>query len=191
MKIGLFFGSFNPVHIGHLAIANYIVEYTDLNQLWFVISPQNPLKKKVTLLPDQIRFDILKLALEDDERFEICDIEFRMPKPSYTIDTLTYLKERNPKYEFVLIIGSDSLLSFHKWKNHELIAGRFHRLVYPRFSESKISYDEHKNITFLKNAPKIEVSSSFIRQAINEGKDIRHFLPSKVYKYISQYHLFQ
>ncbi len=191
MKTGLFFGSFNPVHIGHLALANYIIEYTDLDQLWFVISPHNPLKKKETLLSDQIRLEILELALEEDNRFAICDIEFRMPKPSYTIDTLTYLTEKYPKYEFVLIMGSDSLPTFHKWKNHELIISKFHRLIYPRLSESKPDYNKHPNITFLKNAPIIEVSSSFIREAISNGKDIRHFLPSEVYNYILRYNLYQ
>ncbi len=191
MKTGLFFGSFNPVHIGHLALANYIIEYTDLDQLWFVISPHNPLKKKETLLSDQIRLEILELALEEDNRFAICDIEFRMPKPSYTIDTLTYLAEKHPKYEFVLIMGSDSLLTFHKWKNHELIISRFHRIIYPRLPEQKLEYNKHPNITFIKNAPIIEVSSSFIREAISNGKDIRHFLPSKVYNYILRYNLYQ
>ena len=111
MKTGLFFGSFSPVHIGHLALANYI---SDLDQLWFVISPHNPLKKKKSLLSDQTRLELLELALEADNRFAICDIEFRMPQPSYTIDTLTYLSEKYPKREFILIMGSDSLDSFHK-----------------------------------------------------------------------------
>lgn len=191
MKTGLYFGSFNPVHIGHLALANYIIEYTDLDQLWFVISPHNPLKKKETLLADHIRLEILELALEGDDRFSICDIEFRMPKPSYTIDTLTYLTEKYPKYEFVLILGSDSLLTFHKWKNHEVIISRFHRLVYPRLTETKPDYNKHQNITLLKNAPIIDISSSFIRDSISRGKDIRHFLPSKVYDYIERYNLYK
>ncbi len=191
MKTGLFFGSFNPVHIGHLAMANYIIEYTDLGQLWFVISPHNPLKKKETLLSDQARLEILELALEGDDRFAICDIEFRMPKPSYTIDTLTYLSEKHPKNEFMLIMGSDSLLSFHKWKNHDIIVSRFHRLVYPRLSESKIDYTRYENITYLKSAPIIEVSSSFIRKAIADGKDIRHFLSLKVYNHILRYNLYR
>jgi len=191
MKTGLFFGSFNPVHIGHLALANYIIEYTDLKQLWFVLSPQNPLKKKDTLLSDQIRLELLELAIEKDERFAVCDIEFRMPKPSYTIDTLTYLTERFPKYEFQLIMGSDGLQSFHKWKNYDLIVSRYHRLVYPRLSEVEVDYTLHKNMTFLKEAPTIEISSSFIRQALSEGKDIRHFLPAKVYEYIIRYNLYR
>jgi nicotinate-nucleotide adenylyltransferase len=190
MKIGLFFGSFNPVHIGHLALANYIVEYTDLDQFWFVVSPQNPFKEKETLLSDQVRLEMLELAIEGDNRFVVCDIEFRMPKPSYTIDTLTYLHEKHPKYEFVLIMGSDGLPTFHKWKNHEFIVSRYHRLIYPRITDTKVNYDIHRNFTLLHEAPKIEISSSFIRQAIREGKDIRHFLPSRVYDYIVRFNLY-
>ena len=116
MKTGLFFGSFNPVHIGHMALANYFVEYTDLRQVWFVISPHNPLKRKESLLNDQLRLEMVEFAIGKDDRFSICDIEFRMPKPSYTIDTLTYLSEKHPKREFVLLMGSDGIDTFHKWK---------------------------------------------------------------------------
>lgn len=191
MKTGLFFGSFNPVHIGHLAIANYIIEYTDLERLWFVISPHNPLKQKESLLPDQTRLELMELAINDDERFTICDIEFRMPKPSYTIDTLTYLSEKYPKSEFVLILGSDSLLTFHKWKNYDQIVDRFHRIVYPRLNDQSADYGSHKNITVLSEAPKMEISSSFIRNAIRKGKNIRFFLPEKVYKYVIDYNLYR
>ena len=121
MKTGLFFGSFNPVHMGHMMIANYMVEFTDLQQLWFVVSPQNPFKKKVSLLNDMDRLILLEYAIEGDQRFEVCDVELRMPKPSYTIDSLTYLKELHPSREFVLIMGSDGLLTFQKWKNHQII----------------------------------------------------------------------
>ena len=191
MKTGLFFGSFNPVHIGHLAIANYIIEYTDLERLWFVISPHNPLKQKESLLPDQTRLELMELAINDDERFTICDIEFRMPKPSYTIDTLTYLSEKYPKSEFVLILGSDSLLTFHKWKNYDQIVDRFHRIVYPRLNDQSADYGSHKNITVLSEAPKMEISSSFIRNAIRKGKNIRFFLPEKVYNYVIDYNLYR
>ena len=190
MKIGLFFGSFNPVHIGHLAIANYIAEYTDLNQFWFVISPHNPLKDKETLLSDQIRLEMLEIAIEGDVRFAVCDIEFRMPQPSYTIDTLTYLQEKHPRHEFVLIMGSDGLPTFHKWKNHDRIISGYHRMIYPRISDIDTNFEGHRNITLLSEAPKIEISSSFIRKAIREGKDIRHFLPSRVYEYIVKYNLY-
>ena len=190
MKTGLFFGSFNPIHIGHLALANYFIEFTGIDQLWFVISPHNPLKKKESLLTDQLRLDMVELAIAEDERFEACDIEFRMPQPSYTIDTLTYLSEKNPKTEFYLIMGSDSLLHFHKWKNYDEIIQHYHRLIYPRFTSEKIDYKQHRNITVLENAPRIEISSSFIRDALKKEADIRHFLPSGVYHYIKKYALY-
>jgi nicotinate-nucleotide adenylyltransferase len=185
MKIGLFFGSFNPVHIGHMAIANYMVEFTDIDQLWFIISPHNPLKNKKTLLSDQFRYDLLELAIDKDERFRLSDIEFRMPRPSYTIDTLTYLKEKNPKPEFVLILGTDNLKSFKKWKNHEEIVKHYKRYVYPRNTEKDIDLSQHKNCILI-HAPVIEVSSSFIRDAISKEINISRFLPPKVYEHIKK-----
>jgi len=118
-KIGLFFGSFNPIHIGHVAIANYLIEFTDLEQIWFVVSPHNPLKKKENLLDDYHRYEMVQLAIEDDFRFKASDIEFRLPQPSYTIDTLTYLHEKHPQHQFCLLIGGDNLSNFHKWKNYQ------------------------------------------------------------------------
>jgi len=189
MKVGLYFGSFNPVHIGHLAIANYIVEFTDIDQLWFVLSPQNPLKRKTSLLEDYDRYELLKKAIGEDHNFQICDIEFRLPKPSYTIDTLTYLKERNPGFDFVLIMGSDVLPTFHKWKNHEEITKNYQRYIYPRPGFENINLKEHKNIKVIE-APLIEVSSSFIRKALKQGKNVKYFLPGEVYKYILKKHLY-
>ncbi|MBN2524001.1 MAG: nicotinate-nucleotide adenylyltransferase [Bacteroidales bacterium] len=191
MKTGLFFGSFNPIHIGHMALANYFTEYTDLNQVWFIISPHNPLKSKKSLLNDQFRLEMAELAIGNDERFAICDIEFRMPKPSYTIDTLTYLSEKHPKKEFILLMGSDSLETFHKWKNHEQIIHKYHRYIYPRNTNKNTDYSQHLNITFLKNAPRIEISSSFIRKALKEERDVRYFLSNKVYDFIIRNHLYQ
>jgi nicotinate-nucleotide adenylyltransferase len=171
------------VHVGHLAIANYMVEFTDIDKVWFVLSPQNPLKEKKTLLPDRQRYDILFEAVKDEYRFEICDIEFRMPKPSFTIDTLAYLREKHPSKEFVLIMGSDGLPTFSKWKNYEEIIKRYQRYVYPRPGIEKINLEEHLNIKLV-NAPLMEISSSFIRKAIQSGKDIRHYLPSGIFDYI-------
>jgi len=185
MKIGLFFGSFNPVHIGHLAIANYMAEYTDLGQIWFVVSPHNPLKRKDTLLDDNFRLEMVDLAIGNDPRFRVSDIEFRMPKPSFTSDTLTYLEEKFPMHTFVLILGSDNLASFSKWKNHELLTEKYTRYIYPRHGETQKDFDQHKNIVLI-NAPKIEISSSFIRQAISEGKNMKYFLPPRVYEYIDR-----
>jgi nicotinate-nucleotide adenylyltransferase len=189
MKVGLYFGSFNPVHIGHLAIANYVVEFTDIDRLWFVLSPHNPLKKKATLLVDSVRYDLLKLAIGREEQFEICDIEFHLPKPSYTIDTLTYLKERNPGYKFVLIMGSDVLPTFHKWKNYKEIIENYQRYIYPRTGYENINTGQHQNIKII-NAPLIEISSSFIRKALKQGKNMKYFLPEEVYKYILKKHLY-
>lgn len=190
IKTGLFFGSFNPVHIGHLAIANYMLEFSDLRQLWFVVSPQNPLKEKKTLLADYHRLELTRLAVEDDDRFDVSDIEFSMPRPSYTIDTLTYLSEKHPNREFVLIMGSDGLNTFHRWKNADLVEQRYHRLVYPRPGISNEMIEKHQNITLM-YAPLMEISSSFIRKSIRQGKDMRHFLPPKTYAYMREMHFYE
>ncbi len=189
MKTGLYFGSFNPVHIGHLAIANYMVSFTDISQLWFVISPQNPFKKTTSLLEDHKRRTLLDIAVEDDPRFKVCDVEFKLPRPSYTIDTLAYLKEQYPGKEFVLIMGSDGLPTFAKWKNHEIIEFNYQRYVYPRPGFPCIESD-HQNISVV-NAPLMEVSSTFIRKALKEKRDIRHFLPPKVFDYIVEMHYYE
>lgn len=183
MKVGLFFGSFNPIHIGHLAIANYMLEFTEIDELWMILSPHNPLKNKSNLLNEYERIKMVELAVEDDPRIKVSDIEFRLPKPSYTIDTLTYLSEKNSAKEFVLLIGSDNLVSFHKWKNYEEILKHYHLFVYPRPGAGLGNYAEHPNVKLV-NAPLIEISSSFIREAIRNNKNIQHFLPPKVYKYI-------
>ncbi len=190
MKIGLFFGSFNPIHIGHLAIANYIVEYSDLDEIWLVVSPQNPLKKKKNLLNEYDRFKMVELALKDDFKIKPTDIEFGLPKPSYTIDTLTYLSERNPKHDFVLIVGSDNFQSFHKWKNYEQILKHYKLYVYPRPGYELGKYENHKSLSLI-NAPLIEISSSFIRESIKNNKNMRYFLPKEVYKYIEKMNLYR
>ncbi len=190
IKTGLFFGSFNPVHIGHLAIANYMIEFSDLQELWFVVSPQNPLKKKKTLLPESFRLEMTLLAIEGDDRFDVSDIEFRMPKPSYTIDTLTYLSEKQPGREFVMIMGADGLQNFHRWKNADLLEKQYHRYVYPRPGTDLKNFGEQKNITIV-DAPFMEISSSFIRKAIRDGKDVRYFLPPKTYTYIKDMHFYE
>ena len=185
-EICLYFGSFNPVHAGHMAIANYIVEFTDLDEFWFVVTPLNPHKKKQNLLNDYDRLEMVQLAAEGDDRFKVSDIEFFLPKPSYTIDTLAYLKERHPHSRFKVLIGSDNLQSFHKWKNHDAILDNFGVIVYPRHGFDKAAIRQHKNIIVAEHAPIMEISSSFIRQAIKQGKDIRYFLPPKTWAYISK-----
>lgn len=190
MKIGLYFGSFNPIHIGHLAIANYMLEWTDIDQLWFVISPLNPLKKKASLLEDFHRLELVNIAIAEYDKFRVSNIEFNLPKPSYTIDTLTYLKEKHPDFEFKLILGSDNLEYFHKWKNNDLILQNYDLLVYPRpgFQDNELL--KLKNVTLV-TAPLMEISSSFIRESIKEKKDITFFLPHKVYRYILDMHFYE
>ena len=182
---GLYFGSFNPIHIGHLAIANYMVEFAGLNEFWFVVTPQNPHKQKANLLNDFDRLEMVQSAIEGDNRMQVSDIEFFLPKPSFTIDTLTYLQERNPGKTFKILMGSDNLENFHKWKNYEVILENFGIVIYPRpgFDSSKI---RHPNISVAENAPQMEISSSFIREAIKSGKDVRHFLPAKVWEFIDK-----
>jgi nicotinate-nucleotide adenylyltransferase len=185
MKIGLFFGSFNPVHIGHMAIANYLVEFSSIDQLWFVVSPQNPHKRKENLLNDYDRLEMMHLAVKNEHRFRICDVEFRLPKPSYTIDTLVHLSEKFPDHSFSIIMGSDNLVNFHRWKNYDQILKNYGILVYPRpgFDPQQA----HTEIDYtLINAPLMEISSTFIRDGIQEGRDLRHFLPPGVWEYIDK-----
>lgn len=184
-KTALFFGSFNPVHNGHLMLANYLVEYGGLDDLWFIVSPHNPFKDKETLLDDRHRLRMLELAVEGDERFEVSDIEFYMPKPSYTIDTLVRLSERYPNNEFYLVCGLDNLKRFPKWKNADIILRDYHILVYPRKGFDGGEMLQHPHVHLL-DAPEIEVSSTFIRNAVSEGRDVRYFMPEKVYKYIDE-----
>jgi nicotinate-nucleotide adenylyltransferase len=188
VKTGLFFGSFNPVHIGHLAIANYMVEFTDLQQVWFVISAQNPLKKKAGLLEDYHRLALVREAIDGDNRFRACDVEFKMPKPSYTIDTLTYLREQYPDREFAIIMGSDGLATFNKWKNYKEIIKTTARYIYPRPGFELLNNEE--NCIFAR-APLLEISSTFVRESIKKKKDVRYFLHDKVYKYLTEMHFYE
>jgi nicotinate-nucleotide adenylyltransferase len=174
-KIGLYFGSFNPVHIGHMAIAGYMTEFAGLDQIWFVVSPQNPLKKKETLLEDYQRLHMVRLAIGDNYRMQASDVEFKLPVPSFTIDTLTYLKEKFPKYIFHLVIGEDNLQTLHKWKNIKELISQYSLLVYPR-SDPEKQENSVLNETLSKadikyvNAPKMEISGTFIRHGIKDGK---------------------
>lgn len=185
MTIGLYFGSFNPIHNGHMMIANYMVEYSAINQVWFIVSPHSPFKKKKSLLDNNQRFHLTELAINKDHRFVTSNIEFHMPQPSYTAHTLAYLRDKHPTQEFKLIMGADQLPSFHKWKNHEEIIRQYTRIVYPRPGISEEEMQQHPNIEIV-DAPQIEISASFIRKAIRENKDIRFFLPPKVYQYIDE-----
>lgn len=192
-KIGLFFGSFNPIHIGHLILSNYILENSDMDELWFVVSPQNPFKEKKSLLNDHNRLDMVELAIKNYPKMRASNIEFSLPQPSYTIDTLTYLHEKHPNYSFSLIMGEDNLKSLPKWKNYEQLLENHHIIVYPRvFDEEKkeSEYLQHENISLVK-APIIELSATEIRKMIKEGKNIRPMVPPEVYEYLDRSHFYK
>jgi nicotinate-nucleotide adenylyltransferase len=189
-KIGLFFGSFNPIHIGHLAIASWFVEFTDIDKVWFVVSPQNPFKEKKSLLADHHRLAMVRIAIEDDARFQVSDIEFKMPKPSYTIDTLTYLEEKYPDKKFVLITGADQLPTFDKWKNPDRLLELYQIYVYARPGYQGSKYDNNSHVKIF-NTPLLEISSTFIRQSVKEKKDVRYLLPLKIWDYIKEMHFYE
>ncbi|MDR0790697.1 MAG: nicotinate-nucleotide adenylyltransferase [Bacteroidales bacterium] len=186
-KTGLYFGSFNPIHNGHLILANHIADNSDLSQIWFVVSPLNPLKSQASLLDNRSRFAMVQAAIEDDDRFLASDIEFSLPMPSYTINTLVYLSEKFPQRQFVLILGEDNLDTFDKWKNYNAILDYYQLYVYPRkqskeakqTSDTLTQFKKHPNVKMIE-APQIEISSSYIRQNIRQGKSIRYLVPEKV-----------
>lgn len=184
-KVGLFFGSFNPVHVGHLIIANYMANYTELDEVWFVVSPQNPFKKKESLGNMYDRLEMVNLAIEETENLKASSIEFSLPQPSYTIDTLTHLAEKYPTHEFVLIMGEDILETFSKWKNHDIILRDYHIYVYPRPGYNGGTIKEHPSIT-LTQTPMMELSSTFLRQAVKEGSNIKFYTPDKVIEFIEK-----
>ena len=189
MKIGLFFGSFNPMHLGHKIIASYMVEFSDLDKVMFVVSPQNPLKKKQSLLDKHHRLMIIRMEVEDNLELQVSDIEFSMPQPSYTIDTLVRLKEKNPAIEYALIMGADNLQNFHKWKNYQKILEGYSIYVFPRpgFEINRI----HKNIHIVKDVPQMEISATFIRNSIKGGKDVSCLMPKKAWKYTNEMNLYR
>jgi nicotinate-nucleotide adenylyltransferase len=184
-KIGLFFGSFNPIHNGHMVIAGYMAEFTDLNEVWFVVSPHNPLKMKSSLLQDYHRLTLVKLAINDNRKLKASDIEFKLPKPSYTINTLAYLQEKYPAQQFCLIMGSDNLDSFKKWKNWEQIIEQYELYIYPRKNFNASDWQSNPRVKFI-DAPLMELSSTFIRDAIKSKKNVQYMLPLKVAEYIEE-----
>ncbi|MCA0152259.1 nicotinate (nicotinamide) nucleotide adenylyltransferase [Winogradskyella vincentii] len=192
MKIGLYFGTFNPIHVGHLIIANYLVEHSDLDQVWFVVTPQSPFKKKSSLLDDHQRLEMVYLATKDYDKLRPSDIEFGLKQPNYTIDTLTYLFEKFPQHEFSLIMGEDNLKSFHKWKNYEQILENHNILIYPRLSSGNIEnrFQDHPKI-FNISAPIMELSSTFIRRNVKAGNNVRPMLPDKVWHYIDEMNFYK
>jgi nicotinate-nucleotide adenylyltransferase len=190
IKIGLLFGSFNPVHIGHMIVGGYMHQFTDLDKVWFVVSPENPLKDKRQLLSGHHRLMLLKTAIHDNPTLNVTDIEFKMPRPSYTIDTLTWLGERYPDYEFVLIAGTDILGSLPRWKNYRVLLEFYKIYIYNRPGFGKGEFASHPSIRYF-DAPLLDISSSFIRQAIAAGKDVRYMLPPRVWDYICEMHFYE
>jgi nicotinate-nucleotide adenylyltransferase len=189
-KIGLFFGSFNPIHVGHLIIANYMTNYADLDEVWFVVSPHNPFKEKKSLANMYDRLEMVNLAIEGEDRLRASDIEFGLPQPSYTIDTLAHLGERYPQKEFVLIMGEDNLQNLEKWKNADIILRDYKIMVYPRPGYRASHLREHPSVT-VTQTPLMELSSTFLRKSIKENKSIRFYTPDKVLEFIEKKGLYR
>ncbi|GGZ84226.1 nicotinate (nicotinamide) nucleotide adenylyltransferase [Algibacter mikhailovii] len=192
MKIGLYFGSFNPIHVGHLIIANHIAEFSDLDQVWFVVTPHNPFKKKSTLLDNHQRYEMVYRATKDYPHLEPSNIEFNLPQPNYTVNTLIHLEEKYPTHTFSLIMGEDNLKGFHKWKNHEVILERHHIYVYPRVSQDKVEtpFLNHKKVHCI-DAPVMQISSTFIRKAIAAGKNVKPMFPEHVWEYLDEMNFYK
>jgi nicotinate-nucleotide adenylyltransferase len=183
MKIGLFFGSFNPVHVGHMIIANHMVQYTDLDQVWMVVTPHNPLKSKTSLAKDSDRYHLVQLAIGNNIKIKPSNVEFSLPLPSYTIDTLTFLNEKYPKHIFALIMGGDNLESIEKWKNYNQILENYDIYLYQRAGYNPGKYSYFPRIKHMK-VPLLDISATFIRQAIREGKSVQYLVPDAVYDYL-------
>lgn len=192
MNIGLYFGTFNPIHVGHMIIANHIAEFSDLDQVWMMVTPHNPLKKKSTLLDDYKRLELVFLATEDFPKIRPSDVEFKLPQPNYTTHTLAHLKDKFPQHTFSLIMGEDNLKSLHKWKNYEYLMANHQIYVYPRISHEAddLNFSNHPNVHLI-DAPVVEISSTFIRECIGKGKNVRPLLPQKVWSYIDDNNLYR
>ncbi|HRI78568.1 MAG TPA: nicotinate (nicotinamide) nucleotide adenylyltransferase [Cyclobacteriaceae bacterium] len=178
-KIGLFFGSFNPIHTGHMIIANVMAENTDLKKVWFVVSPLNPFKSSGALLHEFDRYDMVKAAVADNYKLEVSDVEFHLPKPSYTIDTLAVLSEKFKEYEFKVIMGEDNLINFEKWKNHDQILNHYGLYVYPRPDVTKSELLRHPGVKIIE-APLLDISATYIRQCVKDNKSVRYLVPEPV-----------
>lgn len=190
MQIGLFFGSFNPIHLGHMVLANYMASFTDLEQVWFVVSPHNPLKEKASLLNQNQRLHMVNLAIGDSNLFKSSNIEFDLPQPSYTINTLAHLKEKYPQHTFALIMGEDNLQSFTKWKNYEVILEQYKLYVYPRPNCNSEELKKHPNV-IMTEAPLMDISSTLIRNAIKAKKNVSFFVPQQVWTYMDEMNFYK
>lgn len=204
MKVGLYFGTFNPIHVGHLVIANYMADFTDLDQVWLVVTPQNPLKNKKSLLADYHRLALVNEAISDNFKLRSSDVEFKMQKPNYTSHTLSHLIDLHPSDEFSLIMGEDNLRNLHKWFNYEQILKNHNVFVYPRVltpqeemeigeieNESIDQFKNHSHVKFYSDAPVMKVSSSFIRAAIKNKKDVRYLLTEPVFRYVDEMNFYK
>lgn len=192
MKIGLYFGTFNPIHAGHMIIANHMAEHSGLDQIWIVVTPHNPLKQKNTLLDDYKRLEMVFLATEHYPKIKPSDIEFKLPQPNYTVNTLEHLKEKFPMHTFSLIMGEDNLRSLHKWKNYEILLQNHEIYIYPRIAAEPINaeLEIHPNIHKI-DAPIVEISSTFIRESIKNKKNVRPLLPEEVWQYVDHNNLYK
>ncbi len=190
MHIGLFFGSFNPIHVGHTVLANYMASFTNLEQVWFVVSPHNPLKEKASLLNQNQRLHMVNLAIEDNPLFKSSNIEFGLPQPSYTVNTLAHLHEKYPQHKFSLIMGEDNLQSFKKWKNYEEILKNHFIYVYPRPDCDSGEFKSHPQVVFTE-APLMDISSTFIRKAIKDKKNVSCFMPKKAWEYCDEMNFYK
>ncbi|MEJ2162220.1 MAG: nicotinate (nicotinamide) nucleotide adenylyltransferase [Robiginitalea sp.] len=192
-KTGLFFGTFNPIHVGHLIIANHLAEFSDLDEVWFVVTPKSPFKQKESLLDNHHRYQMVSEAVRDYPKLTVSDIEFKLQQPNYTIDTLTHLQEKfGERHLFSLIMGEDNLKSFHKWKNYEAILSYYELYVYPRISQKEApeQFREHPRIHRV-DAPVMEISATFIRKQHKAGKNIRPLLPEAVWKYMDEMNFYR
>ena len=190
MKVGLFFGSFNPIHIGHVIIAHTMVETSDLDQVWFIVSPQNPLKSSKSMVHEFDRYDMVNAAISESYTLKVSDIEFNLPRPSYTIDTLAYLADKHPEHHFSLIIGEDNLQSFPKWKNYKTIVDNYGLYVYPRPATKKSELADHANVSWVK-APLLDISATYIRSLVKKDKSIQYLVPDGVAQLIKARKLYQ
>lgn len=191
MNIGIYPGSFNPIHVGHIILASYITEFTEIDEVWFLVSPQNPFKKKNELLAQDERFEMLEIALKDYDKLKVSDFEFTLPQPSYTINTLEGLSSKYPKYNFSLIIGADNWSEFERWKDYDKIIEKYNIKIYPRLGHRISIPQRQKNRVEALESPIIDISATFIRESMSEGKDVRAFLPNKIYDYILQKQLYK
>ena len=190
MRVGLFFGSFNPIHVGHLILANVMAQHTDLDAVWLVVSPQNPLKAASTLLPAAERLQMARLAVDYNDRLRVSNVEFSLPQPSYTVDTLAHLESQYPSYRFALLLGEDNLPTLPRWKNHQVLLERYPLYVYPRPGTPRSPLHDHAAVRLLPT-PLLDISATYIRECVRAGKSIRYLVPDAVEEYIKRHGFWQ